>query len=167
MHARTHTHTKCKHVHTFWLLTFIIGLLDNDPPPKFAHNNFGCQATTNEHTYLCMHTAHLYTHRHAHTLIHCSYMTLIGVHEMHHLPTICDQIRENPPYAIFPENRVRCKPNHRANSRSSFRPIACFAVELVFFQSSPHPQHSRNYGLKVLLCTHMAFLYTTCIPEVN
>ena len=35
-------------------------------------------------------------------------------------------------YAIFSENRVWCmvdKPYHRANSRSSFRPIVRFAVE--------------------------------------
>ena len=29
------------------------------------------------------------------------------------------------------------------------------------------PRQSRNYGLKALLCTLMAFPYTTLIPEVN
>ena len=48
----------------------------------------------------------------------------------------CDWIWENPPYGIFPENRVWCmvdKPYHRANSRSSPRPIARFAKELQRF----------------------------------
>ena len=36
-----------------------------------------------------------------------------------------------------------------------------------FFAIAPHPQQSRNYGLKALLCTRMAFPYTTRIPEVN
>ena len=36
-----------------------------------------------------------------------------------------------------------------------------------FFVIVPHPQQSRNYGLKALLCMRMAFPYTMCIPEVN
>ena len=35
------------------------------------------------------------------------------------------------------------------------------------FAIAPHPQQSRNYGLKALLCTRIAFPYTTRIPEVN
>ena len=35
------------------------------------------------------------------------------------------------------------------------------------FVIAPYPQQSRNHGLKALLCTHMAFPYTMCIPEVN
>ena len=35
------------------------------------------------------------------------------------------------------------------------------------FAIAPHPQQSRNYCLKALLCMHMAFLYTMHIPEVN
>ena len=35
------------------------------------------------------------------------------------------------------------------------------------FAIAPHPQQSRNYSLKALLCTRMAFPYTTRMPEVN
>ena len=36
-----------------------------------------------------------------------------------------------------------------------------------FLAIAPHPQQSRNYGLKAFLCTRMAFPYTTRIPELN
>ena len=35
------------------------------------------------------------------------------------------------------------------------------------FVIAPHPQKSRNYDLKALLCMHMAFPYTKHIPEIN
>ena len=35
------------------------------------------------------------------------------------------------------------------------------------FTIAPHLQETRNYGLKVLLCTRIAFLYTTREPEMR
>ena len=49
---------------------------------------------------------------------------------------ICDWIWENPLYGILSENCVSCmvdKPYRRVNSRSSPRPIVCFAEELQRF----------------------------------
>ena len=54
---------------------------------------------------------------------------------------------------------------HRANPRSSLRPIVCLVVEIQRFvcdRATP-----RNYGLKALLCTCMAFPHTTRDPEIN
>ena len=36
-----------------------------------------------------------------------------------------------------------------------------------FFAIAPHPQQSRNYGPKALLCTRMAFPHTTRDLEIN
>ena len=57
---------------------------------------------------------------------------------------------------------------HRANPRSSFRPCAlgCGDTALLF-AITPHPQQSRYYGPKALLCTRMTFLHTTRDPEIN
>ena len=35
------------------------------------------------------------------------------------------------------------------------------------FAIAPHPQYLRNYGLKALLCTRMAFPHTTRDLEIN
>ena len=69
-------------------------------------------------------------------------------------------------YYIYTCVYIRISPT-RANLRSSFRPIVCFAVELQGFAIALHPQKSRNYGPKALVCMRMAFSYTTCILEVN
>jgi hypothetical protein len=45
----------------------------------------------------------------------------------------CDWIWENPPYGIFFRKVIVDKLYHRANPRSSFRPIARFTVELQRF----------------------------------
>ena len=58
---------------------------------------------------------------------------------------------------------------HRANLRSSLRPIVCLVVEIQRFvcdRATP-PIIERNYGLKALLFTHLAFPHTMCDPEIN
>lgn len=35
------------------------------------------------------------------------------------------------------------------------------------FAITPQPQEMRNYGLKMSLCMHIVFPYTTYKPEVN
>ena len=35
------------------------------------------------------------------------------------------------------------------------------------FTITPHPQKTRNYGLKALLCMHIVFPYTTREPEIK
>ena len=52
----------------------------------------------------------------------------------------------------------------------SLKPIACFALELEYFVhncATLTKKKKRKYGLKVLLCTHIAFPYTTHEPEIN
>ena len=77
---------------------------------------------------------------------------------------ICDRIWENPPYGIFSESWVWCmvdKLYRRANPRSSLRPIVRLVVEIQrFVCNRATPQQSRNYELKALLCTRMAFPHT-------
>ena len=60
------------------------------------------------------------------------------------------------------------KPYHRANARSSLdRSRASLWSYRALFVNALHPQQARNYGLKALQCTHIAFLYITRIPEVD
>ena len=56
---------------------------------------------------------------------------------------------------------------HRANLRSSLRPIARFIGEIQCFVCDRTTPPLRNYGLKALLCTRMAFPHTTRDPEIN
>ena len=85
---------------------------------------------------------------------------------------ISDHIWESPPYGIFSENWVWYimidKLYHRANPRSSLRPIACFAEELQYFICDRVTLPMiKKYGLNALLCTRMASPYTMHIPKVN
>ena len=55
---------------------------------------------------------------------------------------------------------------HRANPRSSLRPIALRCGDTALCLRSRHtPQKSRSYGLKALPCTCMTFQHTTREPE--
>ena len=74
----------------------------------------------------------------------------------------CDRISENPPYGTFSENWVWCmvdKLYHRANPRSNLRPIVCLVVEIQRFVCDRATPPIID-GLKVLLCTRMAFPHT-------
>ena len=55
---------------------------------------------------------------------------------------------------------------HRANPSSSLRPIARFVVEIQRFVCDRATPPIID-GLKALLCTRMAFPYTTRDPEIN
>ena len=94
-------------------------------------------------------TLHTYTHI-------CTYVTGFGkTLRMRFFPKIEFDVRLISPTIEL--TRVQVLDRSRA-SLWSYR--ALFAI-------APHPQQLRNYGLKALLCTRMAFPYTTRIPEVN
>ena len=57
---------------------------------------------------------------------------------------------------------------HRANLRSSLRPIARFVVKIQrFVGDHATTPIIEKYDPKVLLCTRMAFPHTTRDPEIN
>ena len=60
---------------------------------------------------------------------------------------------------------------HRANPRSSLRPIVRFVVEIQRFvcdrATPPIIEKLRSKGVAMELCTHMAFPHTTRDPEID
>ena len=57
---------------------------------------------------------------------------------------------------------------HRANPRSSFRPIARFVVEIqCFVCDCATPPIIEKLRSKGVVCTRLAFPHTTREPEIN